>query len=61
MQHKESQKRRMDKIRAKLHGIEGRYPQSYFNQIFEVLPKTIFDLRTGKDSRLMMEQTTPSI
>jgi CRISPR-associated protein Cas1 len=31
----------LDKIRAKLHGIEGRYSKRYFNQIFGLLPESI--------------------
>lgn len=31
----------LDKIRAKLHGIEGRYTKRYFNQIFQLLPELI--------------------
>jgi CRISPR-associated protein Cas1 len=31
----------LDKIRARLHGIEGRYTKRYFNQIFELLPEPI--------------------
>lgn len=31
----------LDKIRAKLHGIEGRYSARYFNQIFGLLPEPI--------------------
>ena len=31
----------LDKIRAKLHGIEGRYSQRYFDQIFGLLPEPI--------------------
>jgi len=31
----------LDKIRARLHGIEGRYSQRYFNQIFGLLPEPI--------------------
>ncbi len=29
----------LDKIRAKLHGIEGRYSKRYFDQIFGLLPE----------------------
>ena len=31
----------LDKIRARLHGIEGRYTKRYFNQIFGLLPEPI--------------------
>ena len=31
----------LDKIRARLHGIEGRYSRRYFNQIFGLLPEPI--------------------
>ena len=31
----------LDKIRAKLHGIEGRYTKHYFDQIFCLLPESI--------------------
>jgi CRISPR/Cas system-associated endonuclease Cas1 len=31
----------LDKIRAKLHGIEGRYTKRYFDQIFCLLPESI--------------------
>jgi CRISPR-associated protein Cas1 len=31
----------LDKIRAKLHGIEGRYTKRYFDQIFQLLPEPI--------------------
>jgi CRISPR-associated protein Cas1 len=31
----------LDKIRTKLHGIEGRYTKRYFNQIFQLLPEPI--------------------
>jgi CRISPR-associated protein Cas1 len=31
----------LDNIRAKLHGIEGRYTKRYFSQIFELLPEPI--------------------
>jgi len=31
----------LDKIRAKLHGIEGRYSKRYFDQIFGLLPEPI--------------------
>ena len=31
----------LDKIRARLHGIEGRYSQRYFTQIFGLLPEPI--------------------
>ena len=31
----------MDKIRARLHGIEGRYAKRYFDQIFGLLPASI--------------------
>jgi CRISPR-associated protein Cas1 len=31
----------LDKIRAKLHGIEGRYTKRYFDQIFDLLPEPI--------------------
>ena len=31
----------MDKIRARLHGIEGRYTKRYFDQIFGLLPEPI--------------------
>jgi CRISPR-associated protein Cas1 len=31
----------LDKIRAKLHGLEGRYSERYFNQIFQLLPEPI--------------------
>lgn len=31
----------LDKIRARLHGIEGRYSKRYFNQIFGLLPEPI--------------------
>jgi len=31
----------LDKIRAKLHGIEGRYSKRYFDQIFRLLPEPI--------------------
>lgn len=32
---------RLDKIRAKLHGIEGRYSKRYFDQIFGLFPESI--------------------
>ena len=35
------QEERLDKIRAKLHGIEGRYSKRYFDQIFQLLPEPI--------------------
>jgi len=31
----------LDKIRARLHGIEGRYSKRYFDQIFGLLPEPI--------------------
>ena len=31
----------LDKIRARLHGIEGRYTKRYFDQIFQLLPEPI--------------------
>jgi CRISPR-associated protein Cas1 len=31
----------LDKMRAKLHGIEGRYSKRYFDQIFGLLPESI--------------------
>jgi len=31
----------LDKIRSRLHGIEGRYSERYFNQIFQLLPEPI--------------------
>ena len=31
----------LDKIRARLHGIEGRYSKRYFNQIFQLFPESI--------------------
>jgi len=31
----------LDKIRARLHGIEGRYSKRYFDQIFQLLPEPI--------------------
>ena len=31
----------LDKTRAKLHGIEGRYTKRYFDQIFSLLPESI--------------------
>jgi CRISPR-associated protein Cas1 len=31
----------LDKIRAKLHGIEGKYSKQYFDQIFGLLPEPI--------------------
>ena len=31
----------LDKLRARLHGIEGRYSRRYFNQIFGLLPEHI--------------------
>jgi len=31
----------LDKIRAKLHGIEGRYSKRYFDRIFQLLPEPI--------------------
>ena len=31
----------LDNLRARLHGIEGRYSQRYFNQIFGLLPEPI--------------------
>jgi len=31
----------LDKIRAKLHGIEGRNSKRYFDQIFQLLPESI--------------------
>lgn len=31
----------LDKIRARLHGIEGRYSRRYFSQIFGLLPEPI--------------------
>lgn len=31
----------LDKIRARLHGIEGRYSKRYFTQIFQLLPEPI--------------------
>jgi len=31
----------LDKIRAKLHGIEGKYSERYFDQIFGLLPEPI--------------------
>ena len=31
----------LDKIRARLHGIEGRYTKRYFDQIFSLLPEPI--------------------
>ena len=31
----------LDKIRARLHGIEGRYAKRYFDQIFGLLPESI--------------------
>ena len=33
--------RSLDKIRAKLHGIEGRYTKRYFVQIFGLFPEPI--------------------
>lgn len=31
----------LDRVRAKLHGIEGRYTKRYFDQIFDLLPEPI--------------------
>jgi len=31
----------LDRIRARLHGIEGRYSKRYFHQIFQLLPEPI--------------------
>jgi len=31
----------LDKIRSRLHGIEGKYSERYFNQIFQLLPEPI--------------------
>jgi len=31
----------LDKIRSRLHGIEGRHSERYFNQIFQLLPEPI--------------------
>jgi len=31
----------LDKIRSRLHGIEGRYSERYFNQIFQLLPEPL--------------------
>ena len=31
----------LDKIRSKLHGIEGKYSERYFSQIFQLLPEPI--------------------
>jgi len=36
-----SQGESLDKIRAGLHGIEGRYSKRYFDQIFQLLPEPI--------------------
>ena len=49
----------LDKIRARLNGIEGRYTKRYFDQIFQLIPEPIRP-EHRKGSRLMMEQTTSS-
>ncbi len=38
----------LDQIRTRLHGLEGRYSERYFNQIFQLLPEPIRPERRRK-------------